>query len=161
MSGVVGRDDELSSIRAFVASVSEGAAALVLVGEAAPGRRRSGEPRVEPRTGSVLEARPVESETALSYAGLADLFEPSLAEALDELPPPSAGLSGSRLLEDVEGSPPDQRAVGAAVLEALQALSRRGPMLVGVDDVPGSTRPRARRSPTRVAACARSRSAFS
>ena len=74
-TAIVGRDAELASIRDFVASVSDGAAALVLQGEAGVGKTTlwaaaaaAGE--AEERGTPVLRARPAESETALSFSGL-------------------------------------------------------------------------------------------
>lgn len=136
---IVGRDDELASVRDFVTSIVDGANALVLEGEAGAGKTtlwRFAVDHGRAEAMPVLEAQPAQSETALSFSGIADLLEPALADVLDELPSPQRRALGiALLLEDVEGPPPDQRAVGSAVLGALQALSRAGPLLVAVDDV--------------------------
>ena len=83
-----------------------------------------------------LEAQPAESESELSFAGLGDLLDVVLDEALEPLPTGQrSALSRALVLEDVEGSPPDAHAVGVALLGALRALAASGRVLVAVDDV--------------------------
>jgi len=84
----------------------------------------------------VLEARPAESETALSFSGLGDLLDPVLDEALAHLPAgQKRALSRALVLEEVAGPAPDPHAVGVAVLSAMRALADERPVLVAVDDV--------------------------
>jgi DNA-binding CsgD family transcriptional regulator len=136
---IVGREAELASLRAFVASVSEGAAALVLEGEAGMGKTTLWSYGVEDarsRGLRVLEARPAESETKFSFSGLGDLLDAVLDEALEPLPAAQKrALSRALVLDDEEGPTPDPHAVGVAVLNALRTLADKAPLLVAVDDV--------------------------
>jgi DNA-binding CsgD family transcriptional regulator len=140
MAGAIaGRDAELASLYDFVASVSDGAAALVLEGEAGMGKTtlwRAGIAAADEHGLRVLEARPGESETALSFSGIGDLLDGVLEEALGPLPDAQRrALSRALVLEDDEGPPPDPHAVGVAVLNALRALATESPVIVAVDDV--------------------------
>jgi DNA-binding CsgD family transcriptional regulator len=135
---VVGRDGELAALRAFV----EGSAprVMVLEGEAGIGKTtlwRRGIELASERSYRVLLCSPSESETALSFAGLADLLGDVLEEALAPLPEPQRrALAVALVLEDPEGPLPDQLAVGLAFLGALRALARSGSRIaLAVDDV--------------------------
>jgi hypothetical protein len=86
---MVGRDAELAFVRDFVASVSDGAVALVLEGEAGIGKTtlwNTGVRTADEQGIRVLEARPAESETALSFSGIGDLLDAVLDESLARLP---------------------------------------------------------------------------
>ena len=136
---IVGRDAELASLHDFVASVPDGAAALVLEGEAGVGKTtlwEAGAGEAEERGLRVLRAQPAESETALSFSGIGDLLDPFLDEALAPLPAAQRrALSRALVLEEAEGPTPDPHAVGVAALNALRALADDDPVLVAVDDV--------------------------
>lgn len=136
---VVGREAELASLRDFVASVSDGASAFVLEGEAGVGKTtlwKAGVSDVEERGLRVLQASPAESETALSFSGIGDLLDPVLDEALAPLPAgQKRALSRALVLDDDEGPPPNPHAVGVSVLGVLRALADEGPVVVAVDDV--------------------------
>jgi hypothetical protein len=85
MSAIVGRDAELATLHDFLARAAEGAAALVLVGEAGMGKTtlwRGGVEMARTVGVCVLQAEPAESETTLSFSGLGDLLDPVLEEAL-------------------------------------------------------------------------------
>jgi DNA-binding CsgD family transcriptional regulator len=136
---IVGRDAELASLRDFVASVSDGASALVLEGDAGVGKTTLWTAGLEEAGNCglrVLQARPAESETALSFSGIGDLLDPVLDEALAHLPAgQKRALSRALVLEEVAGPAPDPHAVGVAVLSAMRALADERPVLVAVDDV--------------------------
>jgi hypothetical protein len=88
-ASVVGRDAELAALSAFLAGIPEGAAALVLEGDAGMGKTtlwEVGASEARERGVRILEARPAASETELSFAGLGDLLDPVLREVLDLLP---------------------------------------------------------------------------
>src|SRR5262245_56171404 len=73
----VGREHGLGRVSAFLERVAEGPAALVLDGEAGIGKTelwRAGVAGAGGRGYEVLEARPAEAESRLSFAGLADLL---------------------------------------------------------------------------------------
>lgn len=83
----------------------------------------------------VLEARPVEAEMGLALAGLGDLLAPALADLLPSLPDPQRhALEVALLLRDGDSRPPDQRALGLAVLHGVQALASVEPVLLAIDD---------------------------
>jgi DNA-binding CsgD family transcriptional regulator len=135
---VVGRDAELASLHDFVERVGAGAAALVLEGEAGMGKTTLWRAALEYAEGmgmTVLQAEPVESETTLSYAGIADLLDPVLEEALEPLPAvQQRALSRALVLSDDEGPPLDPRALSVAVMNALRILSEQRPVLIAIDD---------------------------
>jgi DNA-binding CsgD family transcriptional regulator len=136
---VVGRDAELTTVRGFVASVSDGAAFLVLQGEAGVGKTtlwRAGVAEAVEQGLRLLEARPAESETGLSFSGIGDLLDPVLEEALAPLPDPQRrALARALVLEDDDSPPVDRHGVGVAVLGALRSLAETRPLVVAVDDV--------------------------
>jgi hypothetical protein len=136
---MVGRDAELAFVRDFVASVSDGASALVLQGEAGVGKTtlwKAGVSDAGERGLRVLQALPAESETALSFSGIGDLLDPVLDEALAQLPAAQKrALSRALVLDDAEGPSPDPHAVGVAFLNALRTLAEQRPIVVAVDDV--------------------------
>ncbi len=138
-TAVVGRDDELGSIQAFLAEVEQGPAALVLSGEAGIGKTILWEAGVEEareRFGRVLSHRSVEAEASLAFAGLSDLLEPVLEEVAADLPPPRRqALEVALLLVAPGDEPPDPRAIGLAFLDVLRLLAERGPVLVALDDL--------------------------
>lgn len=136
---IVGRDEELSLVAAFLEAPDELPAALLLEGEAGIGKSTVWRQGVELARGNgflVLETRPSESETALSFAGLGDLLGEATADVLPELPPPQEqALAVALLLRDPGGAPPDQRGISTAFLGALRMLARRQPLLLAVDDL--------------------------
>ena len=135
---VVGRDAELASLHDFVERVAGGAAALVLEGEAGMGKTtlwRAAVEHAEALGLTVLQAQPVESETTLSYAGIGDLLDPVLEEALEPLPAvQQRALSRALVLSDDEGLPLDARALRVAVMNALRALAEQRPVVIAIDD---------------------------
>jgi DNA-binding CsgD family transcriptional regulator len=134
---VVGREEELAAIRAFLAAPEELPGAVVLEGEPGIGKTvLLGQAMAEARSYRILAAAPAEAERELSFTGLMDLIEPVLEPAVTELPPPQRhALEVALLQRDTGGSDPDPRAIGAGVLGVLRALARDGPLLIVVDDV--------------------------
>ena len=138
-ASVVGRDSELAALSDFLAGISDGASVLVLEGEAGVGKTtlwKASVAAAESAGQRVLPARPVESETELSFSAIADMLDPVLDEALGSLPGPQGrALRRALVLEDDAGPDPDPRSVGIAVLNSLRALAESGPLVVAVDDV--------------------------
>ena len=135
---VVGRQDELASLDRFLAAGDGLPAALVLEGEAGIGKTTLWRSAVAAASTSyrVLSAQPVAAEAELSHASLADLLEPCVEEVLPELARPQRrALESALLLAELEGEPPQPRAVAAGFLAVLRALARDGPVLVALDDV--------------------------
>jgi DNA-binding CsgD family transcriptional regulator len=135
---VIGREEELDAIAAFLARVEESPSALVLSGEAGIGKTILWEAGVEDareRLDRVLTCHGVEAEASLSFAGLSDLLGNVLEEAGSSLAPPRRrALEVALLLAEPGETAPDPHAIGLAVLDVLRALAERGPVLVALDD---------------------------
>jgi DNA-binding CsgD family transcriptional regulator len=133
---LLGRDAERARLAGLLAAAHDGAsAALVIRGEPGIGKSALLDDAVGAADGmTVLRARGVESESELSFAGLADLLSPVVAE-LGSLPPPQrAALSGALALGPP--APGDRFTLYAATLSLLGAVAERSPVLVAVDDAP-------------------------
>jgi DNA-binding CsgD family transcriptional regulator len=142
--GIVGREGELAQVRSFVESVPEGPSALLLEGAAGIGKStlwQAGAAIARARGYRLLACRAAESEARLSYAALGDLLD----FELPDLPAPQRrALDAALLRAEVEGAPPDQRAVSVASLGVLRALATSGPVIVAIDDVQWLDAPSAR-----------------
>jgi DNA-binding CsgD family transcriptional regulator len=137
MTGVVGREVELESLREFVERISEASIGLVLEGEAGMGKTtlwRAGVDDADDDGVRVLQAQPVESETTLSYTGIGDLLEPVLADVLELLPVVQQRALSRALVLDDDDRPLDPRALRVALTSALRKLSEERPVLVAIDD---------------------------
>jgi DNA-binding CsgD family transcriptional regulator len=136
---MVGREEELSSLQAFLDHARSGPAMLVLKGEAGIGKSTLWEAAVEHARAqglTVLSSRPAEAERALGHVGLADLLEGVVDDALSALlPPRRRALQVALLREEASGDPIDHRTLAVAVRDVLQLLSERAPTLIAVDDV--------------------------
>ena len=134
---IVGRDDELGVVHAFLDGASGVPTALLLEGEAGIGKSTlwlEGTEGARQRGFRVLLSRPAEAEQGLAYAGLGDLFEGVLDAVLPVLATPRrSALEVALLLEG--GNTADPRTLGVAVRSALDALAAEGPVLLAVDDV--------------------------
>ena len=139
MPAIVSREEELASLRAFIAETDEGPAALVLEGEAGIGKSTlwlAGVEHARAQGLRVIAARPAEAERSLAHVGLGDLFEDVLDDVLPALSAPRRrALEVALLMEDAPGDPVDQRALAVAVHNALQLLSEPGKLVIAVDDV--------------------------
>ncbi|MGH3012244.1 MAG: helix-turn-helix transcriptional regulator [Gaiellaceae bacterium] len=136
---LVGRDEELNALVAFLRSRESLPGALLLEGEAGIGKTTLLHATVAAASEAgfrVLSARPVEAESSLSFVALGDLLEERLDEVRHALPAPQEqALEVALLLREPEHRPPDRRALGTAVLGALRLLAEAGPLLVAVDDL--------------------------
>ena len=147
MSGaVIGRDDELDVVQAFLDELGGGPVGLVLSGEPGIGKTilwQAGVDEARARFERVLTCRGAEAEAALSFAALSELLGGVLGDALDSLLlPRRKALEVALLLSEPQGGPPDPLAIGLAVHDVLRALAQHGPLLLAIDDVqwldPGS-----------------------
>src|SRR5215217_4800295 len=139
VSEIVGRDEELALVQAFVGSAEDGTAALVLEGEAGIGKSTLWLAGVEHARSSglrILVSRPAEAERGLAHAGLGDLFDDVLDDVLAELSAPRRrALEVALLLEEPDADALDPRALGLATRNALQLLADDRPLLVAIDDL--------------------------
>src|SRR5437588_557708 len=136
-SEVVGRDEELATVRGFLADVERLPAAVFVEGEAGIGKTtlwRAGTAAAEGLGYRVLSTRPAEAEGGVSYAALGDLLGSVIERALVGLPPPQRrALEVALWLRDAEGQVPGQGAIAFGVLGAFRAIADT-PVLVAVDD---------------------------
>jgi DNA-binding CsgD family transcriptional regulator len=138
LSGIVGREEELASLNAFVASFHEGSAALTLEGEAGIGKSTLWHAAVtaaRERGLLVLSSRPAEAERNLAHIALGDLLDDVLDDVLPVLLlPRRRALEVALLREEESGDSVDYRALAVAVRDVLQFLSEQKPLLIAVDD---------------------------
>jgi DNA-binding CsgD family transcriptional regulator len=136
---IVGREEQLASLRTFIEQDEGLPAALVFEGEPGIGKSTlwlAGVEYARERGLRVLTARPSEAERGLAHVALGDLFEDVLDDVLPSLAPPRRrALEVALLLEDAPEDPVDHRALAVAVRGALEALAEREPVVVAVDDV--------------------------
>ena len=136
---VVGRDEELGSLYAFLERPPQGPSAIALEGEAGIGKSMLWQAVVasaRSRGMRVLSTRPAESEHGLAYAALGDLFDDALDDVLPFLTPPRRrALEVALLVEEASGSPADTRALGVAVRSGLQVLAGNELLVVAIDDL--------------------------
>jgi tetratricopeptide (TPR) repeat protein len=135
---LVGREAELEAVREALAEITA-PRGILLEGEAGIGKTALWLAGVaEAASGGlrVLTARPVEAETALSYAALGDLLAPLDDELADDIPAPQRHALDVALLRASPGTGAvDPRAVGAATIALLRAATRSGPVVLAIDDV--------------------------
>jgi|tagenome__1003787_1003787.scaffolds.fasta_scaffold20986867_1 predicted ATPase len=138
-SAIVGRDEELSSVDAFLEDARLRQVTLVLDGEAGIGKStlyEAGVERARSQGLTVLLSRSAEAEHALGHGGLTDLLEGVVDGALSVLSAPRRrALQVVLLREEATGDPVDHRTLAVAVRDVLQLLSERGPLLIAIDDV--------------------------
>lgn len=137
---LIGRDDDLEYITAFVDQAAVSGGALLLSGEAGVGKTvllDAAAAHAETAGSRVLRAAGAEFEGAVNFAGLNQLLRPLLGQA--------RGLSVAyrRALAVAlgvrEGSSPDQLMLSNAALALLVQTTGAGPVLVVVvvvDDLP-------------------------
>jgi DNA replication protein DnaC len=88
---IVGREEQLASIHAFIDDAEGAPAALVLEGEAGIGKSTlwlAGVEDAHARGFRVLSSRPAEAERGLAHAGLGDLLEGATEDVLPTLTTP-------------------------------------------------------------------------
>ena len=139
MAGIVGREEEIASLHAFIEEERAGSAALVLEGEAGIGKSTlwlAGVEHAREAGFRVLSSRPTEAERRLAHVGLGDLLEDVVDDFLGALPAPRRrALEVAMLRDEPSGQPVDHRALAVGVRDVLQLLSDREPILIAVDDV--------------------------
>jgi DNA-binding CsgD family transcriptional regulator len=136
--GIVGRDEELGSLDAWLDEVGGGPSALLLEGAAGIGKSTlwsAGVERARVRGVRVLVSRPAEAERELAHTCLGDLFEDELERVLPALSPPQRRALEVALLVEDAAEASDARTLGVAVRSALGQLVEEGPVVLAVDDV--------------------------
>jgi DNA-binding CsgD family transcriptional regulator len=129
-----GRDAERSAIAALLNAARDSrSGVLVLRGQAGAGKSALLRDAVTQAADmQVLEARGVESEAELAFAGLHQLLRPVLGQ-VDRLPPPQAtALRAAFGLQQGKGK--DRFLVSLAVLGVLAEVAEQRPVLCVVDD---------------------------
>jgi hypothetical protein len=115
VSEIVGREEELASLHAFVSEARGGPAGLVIEGDAGIGKSTlwlAGVEHARAQGLRVLSSRPAEAERGLAHAGLGDLFDDVLDDVLPALSlPRRRALEVALLLEEASGDPVDHRAL--------------------------------------------------
>ncbi|HKR52215.1 MAG TPA: ATP-binding protein, partial [Pseudonocardiaceae bacterium] len=134
---LLGRSQELAQLSDLLFAAKQGrSAAVVISGEAGIGKSALAESMASTAGAqagtTVLRTRGIEAESAIPFAGLADLLWP-VQHLLTELPEPqAAALAGALAL-----GPPtagDRFAVAAATLSLLAVAAQIGSLLCVVDD---------------------------
>jgi DNA-binding CsgD family transcriptional regulator len=135
---LVGRDEELRSIEAFLGLVETGPEGLVLSGEPGIGKTILWEAAVERcrRESLVLSCRCLGTEASLSFGGLSDLVGSVLAQVAPTLSPPRRhALEVALLLSEPGDEHVNARAIGLALLDVVRELAGRRPLVIAVDDL--------------------------
>lgn len=135
---IVGRDDELARILAFVRGAGRDLRELAIEGEAGIGKTALWQVGLDEarRLGQVvLTARATESEQGLPHVGLSDLLEGVIDRVLPGLSPPRRrALEIALLRREAGGDPVDARTLSVAVRDVVQELGGRAPTLIAIDD---------------------------
>src|SRR5258708_5685661 len=137
MTGVVGRDQELECLAAFLGA-EPGASCLVVQDEPGIGKTMLWLRAIDlarQRGFTVLLSRPLELDLRIPFAGLHDLVGGMLSEVLDVLPDPQRrALTAALLIDEPTGPPPQLTAIAFALLRRLEVLAGEAPVLIGIDD---------------------------
>jgi DNA-binding CsgD family transcriptional regulator len=138
-SEILGRDEELDFLNAFLDGTDRGVRGLLLEGEAGVGKSTlwtAGLASAEQRGFQVLSSRPAEAERGLPHVVLADLLEGVVAEVLPALSAPRRrALEGALLMDGAPEYEFDPRALAVAVRTCFQMLAEKQPLVLAVDDI--------------------------
>jgi DNA-binding CsgD family transcriptional regulator len=135
---VVGREQELGLVYAFLDRPVEGSRGFVFEGEAGIGKSTlwlAAVAAARERAFLILSSRPAEAERGLAHVVLGDLFDAVLADVLPTLTAPRRrALEAALLTDEAPGHPVDPRALGVAIHTSLEVLARERPLVLAVDD---------------------------
>ncbi|HEX2754609.1 MAG TPA: AAA family ATPase, partial [Candidatus Limnocylindrales bacterium] len=138
-TSIIGRDDEVRAVQAFVADAGGPPRSLAIAGAAGMGKTllwRSAVDTARAGGSLVLIARATERELDLPYAALADLIG-RLAEAHGAaLPDLQRSAIAAVLLQADPNVALDVRTVGTAVVAMLERAVASRPVLIAIDDEP-------------------------
>ena len=141
---IIGRENDLALVDAFIGEAQGGPAALVLEGEAGMGKTtivRAALGRAAAAGLRVFAARPAAGEAELPYVGLADLLATVRRDFLAELPGAQRYAIEAALVRGGSGAAVDSHALSRAVLELLRFEAASGNLVLVVDDVQWLDRP--------------------
>jgi len=134
---IVGREQELASLREFVGE-SARSRALVLLGGPGIGKTTLWEEAIaeaSARGMRVLSTRASGAEATLAFGGLIDFLDGIDLHSLAQLPTPQRQALEVALLRAEPGAPPEGRAIALGLLNTLRELAGAQRLLVGIDDV--------------------------
>ncbi len=144
----LGRTQETAQLGTFLRPGGPGPRILLLSGEAGSGKTTlldEGRATAAASGHRVLPAAPVETETALAYAGLADLLETVPAGLVDGLPGPQRlAVRHAVLRLETSPGPVDPQTTAMGVRTLLRRLAADRPVLLVIDDLPWLDQPSAR-----------------
>ena len=135
---VFGRDQELAAITRFLGAIEARPQVCILEGGPGIGKTtvwRAAIARAADIPLTILQCRPVESESKLAFASLGDLLEPVGDPVLAALPEPQrVALEVALLRRSPTGASPDHRAIGAALGSVVRRLTDERALLIAIDD---------------------------
>jgi DNA-binding CsgD family transcriptional regulator len=136
---MVGRNAELAAVEQGLEGVGSRFAMIAICGEPGIGKTtiwRYGIAAAQARGYQVVQCRPAESETWLSFSGLADLMEDVPGQLPEALPcPQREALEGALLKRASPQTDGDCLAILAAVTSLIRAMADTSPVVVAVDDL--------------------------
>jgi predicted ATPase len=145
---LLGREAETARIEAFLSVHRTDERVLLLAGEAGSGKTTlldHGRDTAAVSDQCVLSATPVETETTLAYAGLADLLDPVPLDLVDGLPGPQRSAVRHAVLRlEPSPDPVDPQTTAMGVRTLLRQLAASCPVLLVIDDLPWLDQPSAR-----------------
>jgi DNA-binding CsgD family transcriptional regulator len=133
-----GREPELAAGRRFLESLQRESRALIIEGDAGAGKTalwRAIVEDAERRGCRVLEARPTESESTMSYAALSDLLGGEFDRVRGRLAEPQERALAAALVREPVREAVDLRATGMGLVTVLDLVAADMPVVVAVDDV--------------------------
>jgi DNA-binding CsgD family transcriptional regulator len=134
---IIGRRDELLALESFLEAAHSGGQSVLIHGDAGIGKsvlwqealRIAGE-----RDFCVLRSRPTQSEAQVAFAAVGDLLAPALGVLQRLAPVQRRALETALLMREPDGTFPDTRVLGLALLAVMRALAEERPVLVALDD---------------------------
>ncbi len=134
---IIGRDEELSVVHAFLDGPIERPRVLVLEGDAGIGKSTLWSAAVagaRERSFHVLTSRPAEAKQTLAHVVLSDLFAETAPDVVASLPAPRRNAFEAALLREEPGGPLDPRALGAAIITLMPLVAHGRPLVLAIDD---------------------------
>ncbi len=134
---MIGREEEIAAVEAFLDTLMTGPAALYLSGEPGIGKStvwRAGVASARSRSFRLMPCRPAEAEAGLSFVALADLLETIPQAVLASLPAPQRGALEVALRQADATGQLDRVALARGALAVISNVAAGGPTVVAIDD---------------------------